>query len=106
MATTGALPCYRSRSDAGLARGSDNPWNDNKLTHKAALQVPQHSGVLLTLDLHLELWYIVDSRNCRLADDGAMIIEQVNCLYGIFKSRKELGRLLAQSLRKLVVEVL
>jgi hypothetical protein len=35
-----------------------------------------------------------------------MIIVQVNCLYGIFKSRKELGRLLAQSLGKLVVEVL
>lgn len=104
MAALRALPSDQSGPDAGLAGSCDDAWNHNQLAHQVALQVAKHSWMLFTGNLHLELGNTVSTSN--LMGTSLVVVVPIYVLNCLLKKRQVLGRLLAELLTQLIVEVL
>lgn len=76
MTTVAALEDNFASFDVSLSGCCNDTWNYNKLTNEVALQISQHFGVLVTLNLHLEC------RRCEVSILSVVVvtlIDSVDC---------------------------
>lgn len=99
-----ALPSDKSGPDTGLAGSCDDAWHHDQLAHQVALQVAKHSRMLFTGNLHLELGNTVSTSN--LMGTSLVVVVPKDVLNCLLKQWQILGRLLAELLTQLIVEVL
>jgi len=80
MTTVSALDGYLGCSDSGSACVSDDTRDNNQVANKIALQISQHLGMLITVNLNLEIWNGV-SISCLLLE----IVSSVHFLHGFLE---------------------
>lgn len=80
MSTVPALHSDLGGSDLSPARISDDTWDYNQLPDQVALQLSQHSRVLIAVELNLKQGKVLS-----LVSILAEIVSFVNLLYGFLE---------------------